>query len=185
MQAILDAAEALLGERGYEAATLKAIGERTGIPVASVYHYFADRHQVETELAQRYLRELDERLRAALGRSEPGTLRDACDTVGDLYLAYMREHPSFGELWFSGRSSLLSELAQMFDASQARQLWCHLAERALIRPDTPPVVVELAFEAADRLFDVAFRRSPEGDDATIDEARRLVAAYLGTYAPQR
>ncbi|KOG91865.1 TetR family transcriptional regulator, partial [Streptomyces varsoviensis] len=35
-RAIVDAAEALLGERGYEAATLKAIGERAGIPIASV-----------------------------------------------------------------------------------------------------------------------------------------------------
>ncbi|WP_225839474.1 helix-turn-helix domain-containing protein [Streptomyces sp. NK08204] len=32
--AILDAAEALLREQGYEAATLKAIGERAGIPTA-------------------------------------------------------------------------------------------------------------------------------------------------------
>jgi hypothetical protein len=44
--------------------------------------------------------------------------------------------------------------------------------------------VQLAYEACDRLFDVAFWRSPEGDDATIDEARRLVTAYLETYAPQ-
>ncbi|MFF9455398.1 hypothetical protein [Streptomyces flaveolus] len=35
-----------------------------------------------------------------------------------------------------------------------------------------------------RLFDSAFRRSPAGDDATIDEARRLVTAYLETYASE-
>ncbi|MEV0033527.1 hypothetical protein [Nocardia sp. NPDC050793] len=46
------------------------------------------------------------------------------------------------------------------------------------------IVVQLAFEAGDRLLDVAFRRSPTGDDVTIDEARRLVAAYLETYASQ-
>jgi hypothetical protein len=48
-QAILEAAEALLGEQGYEAATLKAIGEQAGIPTASVYHYFSDRHRVDAE----------------------------------------------------------------------------------------------------------------------------------------
>jgi hypothetical protein len=36
----------------------------------------------------------------------------------------------------------------------------------------------------DRLFDVAFQRSPTGDDAAIDEARRLITAYLGTYSSQ-
>ncbi|WP_237749606.1 helix-turn-helix domain-containing protein [Streptomyces sp. SS] len=39
-RAILDAAGALLGEQGYDAATLKAIGERAGIPIASVHHRF-------------------------------------------------------------------------------------------------------------------------------------------------
>ncbi|MFF3919745.1 TetR/AcrR family transcriptional regulator [Streptomyces sp. NPDC001852] len=40
---ILETAEALLGEQGYESATLRAIGERSGIPAASVHHYFSDR----------------------------------------------------------------------------------------------------------------------------------------------
>ncbi|MEU0507200.1 hypothetical protein [Nocardia sp. NPDC005998] len=31
---------------------LEAISERTGIPPASMYHYFADRHQVEVELCR-------------------------------------------------------------------------------------------------------------------------------------
>ena len=62
VQAILDAAESLLEEQGYESATLKAISERAGIPIASVYHYFADRHQVDAELVQRHLSELDARL---------------------------------------------------------------------------------------------------------------------------
>ncbi|WP_431949203.1 TetR/AcrR family transcriptional regulator [Nocardia lijiangensis] len=184
MQAILDAAEALLGEQGYEATTLKAIGERAGIPIASVYHYFADRYQVDAELVQRYVRELDERLAAMLDRAEPRTVREACDAVVDMLLAYFREHPSFVELWFVGRSSTLSELAREFDVSQADQLWRFLLERNLIHAETPRFVLELAFEAGDRLFDVAFRRSSTGDDATIDEARRLVTAYLDTYAPQ-
>jgi GPH family glycoside/pentoside/hexuronide:cation symporter len=38
--------------------------------------------------------------------------------------------------------------------------------------------------AGNRLFDVAFRVSPTGDDKTIDEARRLLTAYLETYQPQ-
>ncbi|MEU7302748.1 helix-turn-helix domain-containing protein [Streptomyces sp. NPDC007189] len=44
---ILETAEALFGEQGYESATLRAIGERAGIPTASVYHYFSDRPQID------------------------------------------------------------------------------------------------------------------------------------------
>jgi AcrR family transcriptional regulator len=182
VQAILDAAESLLAEQGYEAASLKAIGERAGIPTASLYHYFADRHQVESELVQHHLRELDARLAAALN-SKRRTLRKAIDGVIDPYLDYFREHPDFVQLWFPGRSPTLSELARAFDESQAKQFWRFLIDQALIHADTPELVVQLAFEAGNRLFDVAFRLSPKGDDTTIDEARRLLTAYLQTYGP--
>ena len=112
------------------------------------------------------------------------TLRDAIDAMIDPLLAYFREHPSFVQLWFAGRSSTLIEMAHVFDESQAEQLWRFLIERHLIRADTPRLVVELAFEVGDRLFDVAFRRSPTGDDTAIDEARPLITAYLETYAPK-
>lgn len=184
VQAILDAAEALLCEKGYEGATLKAIGERAGIPTASLYHYFADRHEVDAELAQRHLRELDARLSAAVTNTELRTLRDAVAAVVDPYLASFREHPAFVQLWFAGRSPTLSETVRVFDEAQAKRFWSFLIEQELIGADTPQLVVHLAFEAGIALFDVAFRLSPTGDDTTIDEVRRLITAYLQTYEPQ-
>src|SRR5687767_11579888 len=105
VEAMLDAAEALLGEQGYAAATLKAIADRAGIPTTSVYHYFADRHQLEVELLQRHLRELDARSTAALGTGEAAALRDTVDVVIDTHVGYCREYPSFVELWFAGRAN--------------------------------------------------------------------------------
>jgi AcrR family transcriptional regulator len=183
VQAILDAAETLLAEGGYEGATLKAIGERVSIPTASLYHYFADRYQVDAELVRRHVRALDERFAAAL--KDPGvrTLSDSIDAMIDPLLTYFREHPSFVQLWFAGRSSTLTDLARAFDESWAERLWRFLIERKLIRADTPRFVLQLAFEVGDRVFDVAFRRSPTGDDVAIDEGRRLLTAYLQAYAP--
>jgi AcrR family transcriptional regulator len=184
VQAILDAAEKLLAEQGYAAATLKAIGERADIPTASLYHYFADRRQVDAELVRRHVAALDERLAAALNSRKVRTLGDSVDAMIDPLLAYFREHPSFIQLWFAGRSQTLSELSHAFDESWAERLWRFLIERNLVRADTPQFVVRLAFEVGDRLFDVAFQRSRTGDDITIDEARRILTAYLQTYASQ-
>ncbi|MPY80626.1 MAG: TetR family transcriptional regulator [Actinophytocola sp.] len=185
VQAILNAAEELLGEQGYEAATLKAIGERAGIPTASVYHYFADRHQVDAKLLERHLSALDERVNAAL--DDPSlrtlrTLRDGVDAIIDPMLVYFRKHPSCTELWFAGRHEKLTELVHAFDYAKADQLWHLLIDRNLVVADTPRLVLQLAFEAGGQLFDVAFRNSPTGDDTVVDEARRLVTAYLKTYA---
>jgi AcrR family transcriptional regulator len=184
VQAILDAADTLLAEEGYQGATLKAIGERANIPTASLYHYFADRYEVDAELVRRHVRALDECFDGALNDSEVRTLGDGIDAMIDPLLAYFRANPSFVQLWFAGRSSTLSELARAFDESWAERLWRFLIERKLIRADTPRFVTQLAFEVGDRLFDVAFQRSPTGDDAAIDEGRRLLTAYLHTYAPQ-
>lgn len=182
-QSLLRAAEELLGEQGYEAATLKAIGARAGIPTASVYHYFSDRHQVDAELLRRHLHEMEQRVSAALADSDARTLREIVDIVIDTMLAQYREHPSSIELWFAGRTSTLREMARDYDRSQAEKLLQLLTERDLLRADTPPLVPQVAFEAADRLFDVAFRDSPNGDDSVIEETKRLVTAYLETYTP--
>ncbi|MFF8374254.1 TetR/AcrR family transcriptional regulator [Streptomyces lydicus] len=181
-QAILDAAEALLGEQGYEAATLKAIGERAGIPTASMYHYFPDRHKVDAELLGRHVSELEALISAALDSPGAQTLRETVDAVIDLHLDYFRGHPSCTELWFAGRHATLDELVRAFEEAQAERLWRYLVDRDLVAADTPVLALLLAFEVANRLFDVAFRRAPNGDDATIDEARRFITAYLATYA---
>jgi AcrR family transcriptional regulator len=183
VKAILDAAEELLCEQGYQAASLKAIGERAGIPTASVYHYFADRNQVDVELLKRHLRALDEQITSGLDDLEPRTLRDGVNAIIDPMLGYFRQHPGCAALWFAGRHEELVELVQAFDNATAERLWNLLVERELLRSDTPLDVLRLAFEAGSRIFDVAFRRSPSGDEATMSEARRLVTAYLETYAP--
>ncbi|MEU9859498.1 TetR/AcrR family transcriptional regulator [Streptomyces sp. NPDC047971] len=183
-KAILDAAETLLAEQGYEAATLKATGERAGIPIASMYHYFADRYQVDAELLQRHLNELDRLIGATLAEPRARTLREAVDIMIDLLLDYLRRHRSCTELWFAGRHATLDEMVRAFDEAQAERLWRHLVEQRLLSADTPLLPLLLAFEIGTRLFDIAFRRSPAGDEATIDEARRLVTAYLETYVSE-
>ena len=184
VQLLLAAAEELLAERGYQAFSLKAIGERAGVPTASVYHYFSDRGQVEAELLRGHMDDLSHAVADALDSTHLSTVRAVVDTLLDTVVTYYRAHPSFMELWLVGRNSTLQELMETFDSSQAERLWQLLTERNLIRPLTPLLVVELAFEAGDRLLEVAFRGSPTGDDSVVLEAQRLVSAYLELYEPR-
>ncbi|MFF8837309.1 TetR/AcrR family transcriptional regulator [Streptomyces sp. NPDC015130] len=185
MRAILDAAEQILAEEGYEASTLGAIGKRAGIPTPSVYHYFADRNEVDAALLRRHGQEIDEIVAAAADDPGIGTLREAVDALIDPQLAYCRAHPSVVELWHApGRSPMVVELEEAWGQAQAGRFWRCLLERQLIAADTPRLAVEVAYEAADRIFAVAFQRSRTGDEATVEEARRLMTAYLTTYAPK-
>ncbi|MFD0149556.1 TetR/AcrR family transcriptional regulator [Streptomyces sp. NPDC055721] len=181
VKAILDAAEEILAEGGYEAATLKAIGERAGIPTPSVYHYFKDRYQVDAAIIRRH----SDALLGVLDSVDGIEFRSMSDVVGlvfDPIVEYFRAHPSCVQLWFSGRHEALSAQFQEFDDQVAERLWRLGIGRGLLRVDTPLLVMRLAFEAGGRLFDVAFQQNPNGDERTMTEAKRMVTAYLETYA---
>ncbi|MFE5942484.1 TetR/AcrR family transcriptional regulator [Streptomyces sp. NPDC056480] len=181
VKAILDAAEEILAEGGYEAATLKAIGERAGIPTPSVYHYFKDRYQVDAAIITRHSDALLGVLDGVDGEAF-GSVSEVVGLAFDPIVEYFRAHPSCVQLWFSGRHEALSAQFQKFDDQVAERLWRLGIGRGLLRVDTPLLVMRLAFEAGGRLFDVAFQQDPNGDERTMTEAKRMVTAYLETYA---
>jgi AcrR family transcriptional regulator len=59
---VLDAAESLMAEHGFQAATVAALVERAGIPPSSIYHYFGSKEGVLLAVmergAQRFFAEL-------------------------------------------------------------------------------------------------------------------------------
>lgn len=64
-QAILDTAERLLGEQGYEAMTIADIAQGAGITRGALYFYFGSKQDVITALVARTVDALREKSRAA------------------------------------------------------------------------------------------------------------------------
>src|SRR5690348_4511630 len=64
-QAILDTAERLLGEQGYEAMTIADIAQGAGITRGALYFYFGSKQDVLTALVARTVDALREKSRAA------------------------------------------------------------------------------------------------------------------------
>ncbi|WTI13132.1 TetR family transcriptional regulator [Streptomyces sp. NBC_00820] len=66
---ILDACAALLDEAGYDALSTRAVAERAGVPIGSVYRFFGNKRQMADALArrnlERYVECVTERLKAA------------------------------------------------------------------------------------------------------------------------
>src|SRR6476646_1983534 len=52
-EAVLDAAERLIAEHGYEAATVAALVKEAGIPASSIYHYFGSKEGVLLAVMER------------------------------------------------------------------------------------------------------------------------------------
>jgi AcrR family transcriptional regulator len=52
-EAVLDAAEHLMAEHGYDAATVAALVDEAGVPASSIYHYFGSKEGVLLAVMQR------------------------------------------------------------------------------------------------------------------------------------
>jgi AcrR family transcriptional regulator len=93
-ETVLDAAERLMAEQGYEAATVSALVKESGIPLSSVYHYFGSKDGVLLAVmergAERFFRELPEVTRR-IGRRPIDHLRAMTEPT----IAALERHPDF------------------------------------------------------------------------------------------
>jgi AcrR family transcriptional regulator len=84
---ILDATEGLLEELGAkEAVTMRAVAQRVGVSVPSIYIHFADKNVLFYECCRRNLVELATRLEAAAAGS--GTVVERMRRCGEAYLRF-------------------------------------------------------------------------------------------------
>jgi AcrR family transcriptional regulator len=92
-EAVLDAAEQLMAEHGYEAATVSAVGKASGIPLSSIYHYFGSKNGVLLAVMERGAVRFFSSLRMPQERiGTPEEHLAACVKIaGDA----LKEHPGF------------------------------------------------------------------------------------------
>src|ERR1700712_5004505 len=67
--ALLDAAEALVRERGVDGWSLREASSRVGVSPSAAYHHFSSRDALVSALSERVLAQLGERLGRATGRA--------------------------------------------------------------------------------------------------------------------
>ncbi|MFG2575501.1 TetR family transcriptional regulator [Streptomyces sp. NPDC048481] len=175
---ILDACADLLDEVGYDDLSTRAVAERAGVPIGSVYRFFGNKRQMADALAQRNLERYAERVTERLKGAGRGDWRAAMDAVLDEYLAMKRTAPGFSLVDFGNQIPVGARHAEP-NHRVADRLTDLLSEHLVRAPDDDlRRVFLIAVEAADTLVHLAFRVDPEGDPKVIEETRELLRAYL-------
>ncbi|AZS88184.1 TetR family transcriptional regulator [Streptomyces griseoviridis] len=182
---ILDACADLLDEVGYDDLSTRAVAQRAGVPIGSVYRFFGNKRQMADALAQRNLERFTERVTDRLhGDGTPegagvGDWRTAMDAVLDEYLVMKRTAPGFSLVDFGNQIPVGSRHSEP-NHRVADRLTDLLAGYLDREPDDDLRRSFLvAVETADTLVHLAFRVAPEGDARIIEEARLMLRAYLG------
>ncbi|MEU3980108.1 TetR/AcrR family transcriptional regulator [Streptomyces sp. NPDC026672] len=177
---ILDACADLLDEVGYEALSTRAVAERAGVPIGSVYRFFGNKRQMADALAQRNLDRYSERVTERLAAAGAGDWRAAMDAVLDEYLSMKRTAPGFSLVDFGNQIPVGSRDADAEPNHRVADRLTDLLSGYLGRTpdDALRRVFLVAVETADTLVHLAFRLDPQGDEAVIGETRELLRAYL-------
>ncbi|MER5384875.1 TetR family transcriptional regulator [Streptomyces sp. NBC_00647] len=175
---ILDACADLLDEVGYDGLSTRAVAQRAGVPIGSVYRFFGNKRAMADALAQRNLELYAERVTQRLREGDGGDWRAAMDAVLDEYLAMKRTAPGFSLVDFGNQIPVGARHAEPNTrvADRLTDLLSGYLDRA---PDEDlRRSFLIAVETADTLVHLAFRVAPEGDERIIEETRELLRAYL-------
>lgn len=182
---ILDAGAALLDETGYEQLTTRAVADRAGVPIGSVYRFFPNKRALVDALAERNLEVYAGRVVARLEAIPEREWRAAIDAVLDEYLAMKRSVPGFALVDFGppvpAAGPLDEEVNRLVAGRLAELLSGHLGrgpDGAVAVDATLRRTVLVCVQAADALLQLAFRADPAGDPDLIAETRVLLQAYL-------
>ncbi|MEU6178639.1 TetR/AcrR family transcriptional regulator [Streptomyces coeruleorubidus] len=175
---ILDACAGLLDEVGYDTLSTRAVAQRAGVPIGSVYRFFGNKRQMVDALAQRNLEHYSERVTERLREAGDGGWREAMDAVLDEYLEMKRTAPGFSLVDFGNQIPVGARQAEPNHrvADRLTELLSGYLDR---EPDEElRRVFLIAVETADTLVHLAFRVAPDGDEKIIEEMREMLRAYL-------
>jgi AcrR family transcriptional regulator len=174
---ILDACADLLDEVGYDDLSTRAVAQRAGVPIGSVYRFFGNKRQMADALAQRNLERYAARVTERLKEAGDGGWRAAMDAVLDEYIAMKRTAPGFSLVDFGNQIPVGTRGEPNHRVADA--LTDLLAGYLGREPDEDlRRIFLIAVETADTRVHLAFRVAPEGDERIIEEAREMLRAYL-------
>lgn len=185
LERILAAARVELEARSVVDITMDAIAERAGVPVGSLYQYFESKTALLAAVAGMVMDEADAETARQLAECRSASWRDAVDQVLDATFGFYRDSPHYRQILRTIRFT--GEFAEITAASNERVADLMALHPAFARAGLPRakalVICRTVVTAANALQDrILAHDTPDFDD-WVEETKRLVKGYLGTYLP--
>lgn len=183
VQRILDAARTIVDESGVDSATTRAIADRAGVAVPSLYRFFADRDEILDAVLEGMLGDLDAHVEQAEQSFAGASIEDFVRLEIEVHAAYYEEHPGYVKLWFGGRiSPPVVDIVRARNHVLARRTRQALIAAGLIGQETPEVAFDLLVEFGDGALDMAFRDDQRADREIIETAITALTAFAERWA---
>ncbi|MBJ7348540.1 MAG: TetR/AcrR family transcriptional regulator [Thermoleophilaceae bacterium] len=181
VEEIIEAAAQLMFEEGADALTTRSVAARSGIPVPTIYRYFADRDAIIIAFIEREMREIDRQVAESVLQLDHVTVRGVIEAFGYAYMHHHQRHPKAAIASFGSRQSeVVVAYVEAQDERIALRLTAAFGSVGLLRTDTPRFVAKLMVRQFDRMFEFVFttERTAEEQQAIVDLFIDLTATYL-------
>jgi AcrR family transcriptional regulator len=184
VDAILDAADAMVAEDGADALTTTLVAEKAGVAIGTLYQYFDGVPAIVKALVARHADRFAALLAEALAASQFHRKRDAANTALDALIAYYRADPSFRGLWRGAPRVTGAAFGDASDALVAIVTNALVAQGMLATVDEDfEREAQVQWAVATALIQVAFSREPDqGDPIVLEHLRRLFDLDVRTAA---
>jgi AcrR family transcriptional regulator len=184
VEAILEAALALVVEQGAEALAMREVARRAGVQIGSIYQYFPSKAAIIRELARRNLERVHELLAQEVeqlfaGRRRPSPTA-AVNRVVDAYFAHYRDHPDAKAVWAGAQSDPELQQLEVEDTrSTARFMVPPLAK--ILRRDDEDAIYALALlmnEVTSAAVRLALSVEPPLREQLVKDLKSMLIATL-------
>lgn len=182
---VLDVADRLFAEVGFESATTIEIAARAETSIGALYRFFPDKVAILNALAARYIDQIHE-LFAELHRGEAvqQPLAVYVEEMIDTFNQFVSSKPGFLAIFGQncGITPEVSKMKQDFDKQLIQELADFYKQRnPNLSTEDLEVVSLVAFELSGSLFRLALSRDELTKNRVIAEAKRVTFMYLQFY----
>lgn len=183
---ILDATAELLDEEGHESLTTDRVAERSGVNIATLYHYFPNKLALLHALAQQFAEQQQQQLDAIYRRRAETDWRDTVDKLIDVVFEFNRTVK--GAVAVSRAMQSYATLRQIDYERDSRQsefvatLLAELGMKGSFRELQTRALVLI--QTATAVMDNALLWYPGKADAAMDETKLMLKQYIEYYLRQ-
>lgn len=175
----------MLSTGNIDGLSTRAIAEKSGVPVPTIYRYFADRDAIITALVERDLVTVDEKVVNAVLKLERVSLRGLIEAVSTTHFDHFQDNPRAKAFWFAARHSVVVlDRVKLRYSALSEWLYKSADKAGFLKPDTPEYGPALILWVFDRVYEYIYVFDPqsrEKQEEILGEATEMVANHIAKY----
>ena len=181
---LVEAAIELLRDNCPQEISLKQIAELAGVPEGSAYHFYANKYDLFSDVATQFAQQFDAAF--ALPIEQPvNTWHDITDTIIVRGAEIYRKNPEIQELLIGTTTPPEIKQTDVELVRHTAQMMVNCLTDHFRLPDVETIerIMFYVVELIDTMFSISVREHGHINDEYLEEAKRVVRGYMGTYLP--